>query len=129
MTGFCVPKHDFCLTFPFGTLVAALGIAGFVMRRSMPSLISGGVIGGTLLITGTLSMRAWSSGSSSAPWTGSSAAVTSALAYVMWKKFLASHVMFPSGILAISSALMLVFYAKNLFVDGGNPPKTKTKAT
>lgn len=123
-----MPKHDFCLTFPFGTLVAALGVAGYVMRRSVPSLISGGVIGCALIITGALSMRAWSSGSTSAPWTGSSAAVTGALAYVMWKKFLASHVMFPSGILAISSALMLVFYAKNLFIDGGNPPKTKSKA-
>lgn len=127
MHGMCVPSHDFCLTFPFGGMVALFGVAGYVMRRSMPSLISGVVIGGALIATGAASLRAWSTGAASFPWTASSAAVTGVLAYVMWKKFLVSHAMFPSGILAISSAIMLAFYAKNLFIDGGNPPKKPAK--
>jgi hypothetical protein len=31
---------------------------------------------------------------------------------------------FPSGVLALGGCFMLAFYAKNLLVDGGNPPKS-----
>ena len=86
--------------------------------------MSGGGIGLALVATGVGSLKSWSSGKSSAPWTTASALVTAALANVMWKKYLSSFVFFPRGILAFTSAFMLAFYAKNLFVDGGNPLKT-----
>ena len=120
----CVPKHDFCLTFPWGLFVAALGVVGYVLRGSKPSLISGLTIGGALLASGVASLKSWSSGQSSMPWTASSAVTTLALTYVMMKKYLATSVVFPSGVLALGGCFMLAFYAKNLLVDGGNPPKS-----
>ena len=120
----CVPKHDFCLTFPWGLFVAALGVVGYVLRGSKPSLISGLTIGGALLASGVASLKSWSSGQSSMPWTASSAVTTLALTYVMMKKYLATYVVFPSGVLALGGCFMLAFYAKNLLVDGGNPPKS-----
>jgi len=120
----CVPKHDFCLTFPWGAFVAALGVVGYVLRGSKPSLISGLTIGGALLASGVASLKSWSSGQSSMPWTASSAVTTLALTYVMMKKYLATSVVFPSGVLALGGCFMLAFYAKNLLVDGGNPPKS-----
>jgi hypothetical protein len=47
-----------------------------------------------------------------------------ALTYVMMKKYLVTSVVFPSGLLALGGCFMLAFYAKNLLVDGGNPPKS-----
>ena len=120
----CVPKHDFCLTFPWGLFVAALGVVGYVLRGSKPSLISGLTIGGALLASGVASLKSWSSGQSSMPWTASSAVTTLALTYVMMKKYLVTSVVFPSGLLALGGCFMLAFYAKNLLVDGGNPPKS-----
>ncbi len=124
MTGMCFPKHDFCFTLPWGGLVVVFGVLGFLLKKSVASLMSGGGIGLALVATGVGSLKSWSSGKSSAPWTTASALVTAALANVMWKKYLSSSVLFPSGILAFTSAFMLAFYAKNLFVDGGNPLKT-----
>jgi hypothetical protein len=31
--------------------------------------------------------------------------------------------MYPAGILAFGGVFMLAFYAKILFINGGNPPK------
>jgi len=124
----CVPRHDFCLTLPFGALVAALGVLGFVAKRSFASLVAGGSIGATLVCLGFASLRAWSVGASSLPWTASSAAVTATLAFAMGKKYMASSAIFPSGMLAFTSVLMLCFYAKNVLVDGGNPPKESQMA-
>ena len=120
---FCVPKHDFCLTFPWALVVGALGVAGYVAKQSKPSLISGLVIAGALLASGVASLKSWSAGRSSAPWTASSAATTAALTYVMMKKYTASYAMYPAGILAFGGVFMLAFYAKILFINGGNPPK------
>ena len=116
MTGMCFPKHDFCFTLPWGGLVVVFGVLGFLLKKSVASLMSGGGIGLALVATGVGSLKSWSSGKSSAPWTTASALVTAALANVMWKKYLSSFVLFPSGILAFTSAFMLAFYAKNLFV-------------
>ena len=65
----CVPRHDFCMTLPFGAVVATLGVLGFVAKRSFASLVAGGSIGATLMCLGFASLRAWSSGASSLPWT------------------------------------------------------------
>jgi len=124
----CVPRHDFCMTLPFGAVVATLGVLGFVAKRSFASLVAGGSIGATLMCLGFASLRAWSSGASSLPWTAASAAVTATLAFAMGKKYMESSAIFPSGMLALTSMLMLCFYVKNLLVDGGNPPKESQMA-
>jgi len=122
----CIPKHDFCFTFPWALLVGALGIAGYVAKRSTPSLISGLVIASALMMSGVASLNAWSAGRSSAPWTASGAATTAALTYVMGKKYAVAHAVYPAGILFFGGLFMLAFYAKNM-LSGGNPRKDTKK--
>lgn len=115
---------DFCITFPWSALVGTLGVAAYASKRSMPSLISGLTIACVLALSGLASLVAWRSGRSSTPWTASSALTTLALTAVMVKKFAATGSVYPSGLLATCGSAVLVFYLKNIFVDGGNAPKT-----
>ena len=40
--------YDFCVTYPWAIMVAGSGVAGFVLKRSIPSLASGLVLGALL---------------------------------------------------------------------------------
>lgn len=51
--------EDFYLTVPYGLLVLAGGIAGYVKRRSSASLAAGVGFGGLLLAAGLASLRAY----------------------------------------------------------------------
>ena len=114
--------HDFCLTFPFGFLVAVGGLIGFAVKGSLPSLLAGGGSGALLLLLGVQSLKSWKTGKkgASAPFTLASAAVAALLTGVMGKKFLATGAVFPPGVVAGLSAIMLLFYIYNLLA-GGNP--------
>ena len=57
--------HDFCFTFPYGALVLAGGLLGFLLKRSFPSLLGGGISGSLLLFAGYLSLQAFYKGSNS----------------------------------------------------------------
>jgi uncharacterized membrane protein (UPF0136 family) len=50
---------DFYLTIPYGLVVLAGGIAGYVKRRSTASLAAGVGFGGLLLAAGFASLRAY----------------------------------------------------------------------
>lgn len=95
--------HDFCLTLPYGALVALGGLIGFIAKGghaaylhalrghlpcpvtnrcrlarragSVPSLIAGGGSGVLLMLLGVLSLKAWKTGTkgASTPYTLASA--------------------------------------------------------
>ena len=138
--------HDFCLTFPYGFLVALGGLIGFATKGacslppailcahlptgSLPSLLAGGGSGVVLLLLAVLSLKAWKTGkaAASAPFTALSAGVAGLLTFAMGKRYLATQALFPAGVVAGLSAAMLLFYAHNL-LSGGNPlPKEVAEA-
>ncbi len=143
--------HDFCMTFPYGALVALGGVIGFLAKGtlcsgawsafraltahttragSVPSLVAGGGSGLALLLLGVQSLKAWRTGrpGASAPFTAASAAVAALLTYVMGKKYMLTKALFPPGVFAGLSAVMLLFYVYNLAAGGNPAPKNAPKA-
>ena len=119
--------HDFCLTLPYGLLVALGGVMGFLLKGSIPSLAAGGGSGLALMLLGVGSLKTWQKGTkgASAPFTLASARVAGMLTFVMGKRFLASGAIFPAGVIATLSGVMLLFYVYNLLA-GGNPLPKKS---
>jgi len=117
--------HDFCLTIPYGFLVAVGGLMGFVMAGSTKSLMMGGGSGALIMGLGFLSLNRWKARLSCAPVTGLSLVLASGLTFMMGKRFMATGAFFPSGLVAGLSAVMVLFYIYN-FIAGGNPPPKKT---
>lgn len=56
--------EDFYITIPYGAVVLAGGIAGYVKRGSTASLAAGASLGGALILAGALSVRAFAQGES-----------------------------------------------------------------
>lgn len=54
--------EDFYVTIPYGAAVLVGGVAGYLKRGSKASLAAGGGFGGTLLLAGALSARAFARG-------------------------------------------------------------------
>lgn len=52
-----LPQHAFCLTIPYGAVVAAGGVVGYLKSRSLVSLLAGGSSGGVLLLLGFKSLH------------------------------------------------------------------------
>ena len=97
---------------------------------SIPSLVAGGGSGLLLLLLGVQSLKSWKTGKkgASTPFTAASAGVAGMLTFVMGKRYLASGAIFPAGIVAGMSAVMLLFYIYNMLA-GGNPlPAANNKA-
>lgn len=93
----------------------------------MPSLVAGGGSGLVLFMLGWKSLSVWKSGrkGASTPYTVASALLSLLLTAAMGKRYLVSHAVFPSGVVAGLSLAMFLFYVYNL-VAGGNPlPSTK----
>eukprot|EP00898_Chlorokybus_atmophyticus_P007733 jgi/Chlat1/7961/Chrsp69S07391 len=120
--------HDFCLTIPYGFIVAIGGLAGFIAKRSMASLAAGGGSGLLLWLLGSLSLKAWQAGRSSLPYTVAAQVIACALTYIMGTRWRAGGKFFPAGFVAIFSGLMVLFYAYNMLA-GGNPKKKRKTST
>ena len=116
------PKmYDFCLTLPWGTIVALSGVAGFLFKRSVPSLVSGGLLGSLLLYSGMMSLTEWKNQQPTRKYTAISLLVTLVLLAIMGPKyFLRGGNFFPSGMLAYASCFCALYYVWNLFLAGGN---------
>jgi hypothetical protein len=118
-----LPRHDFCVTLPWGLFVALCGLAGFVIAGSAKSLVFGGGFGGLLMILGALSLKKWKAGKNGAPETVVSFGITAALGAMMGKKyFLNGGSLVPSGVIAVGAGCMCLFYLSNL-LRGGNPAR------
>ena len=63
--GKAAAMHDFCLGYPYGALLIAGGLAGFVLAGSTASLIAGSTSGALMLVASQLSLSAYTRGSRS----------------------------------------------------------------
>lgn len=120
--------HDFCFGIPFGGYVTTGGIIGFLFSRNPATLASGVLFGGALLFLSTFSLKVWRQGKSSLPFILGQAALAGILFWKNFQSYSLAKKIFPTGISAIISSAMLVFYVYVL-LSGGNPPPKKLKPT
>ena len=89
---------------------------------SVPSLVAGSGSGLFLILMAVFSLKAWKTGNrgASTPYTVASAFMAAGLTAMMTKRYMASGALFPPGVFAVLSGIMLLFYIYNL-AAGGNP--------
>ncbi|CAD6217877.1 unnamed protein product [Miscanthus lutarioriparius] len=113
--------EDFYVTIPYGLLLLAGGVAGYVKRGSAASLAVGGGFGAALLLAGALS--AWSFGHGG----GGAAAILATviqivcavlLTVVMGIRYAKTRKIMPAGIIAAISAMVLIFYVYKISTGG-----------
>ena len=115
------PRHDFCLTLPYGFIVAFGGLIGFLSKGSFMSLLAGGGSGALLVHTGFQSLGAYKQSQDGGapyeptPFTKQSLVVALILAAVMAKRFYSDGAPFmPAGLVFYMSAGMSAFYLLKL---------------
>lgn len=115
--------HDFCMTIPYGAILAAAGVIGLVAGWSS---VGAGILaaGVAVCLSSYVSLQEWKQGQSSALYTLSSGAVASGVGWLMYKNVQAKAAVLPSGILLALSAAAALFCFYNV-AAGGNPPKKK----
>ncbi|CAN6175599.1 unnamed protein product [Urochloa humidicola] len=113
--------EDFYVTIPYGLLVLAGGVAGYLKRGSAASLAAGAGFGGALLLAGALSAWAFARGG------GGAGAVFAAvlqivcavvLTVVMGIRYVKTKKIMPAGIVAAISAIALIFYVYKISTGG-----------
>ncbi|CAL9107000.1 unnamed protein product [Musa acuminata var. zebrina] len=115
--------HDFCFGIPFGGLLFAGGLVGFIFSRNATAMIYGGAI----LALSVLSLKVWRTGRSSLPFILGQAAFSAALLWKLLQAYSLSKKVFPTGLYIFLSAAMICFYSYVL-ISGGNPPPKKLAA-
>ncbi|CAL9046760.1 protein FATTY ACID EXPORT 1, chloroplastic-like isoform X1 [Musa acuminata AAA Group] len=115
--------HDFCFGIPFGGLLFAGGLVGFIFSRNATAMIYGGAI----LALSVLSLKVWRTGRSSLPFILGQAAFSAALLWKLLQAYSLSKKVFPTGLYIFFSAAMICFYSYVL-ISGGNPPPKKLAA-
>ncbi|KAL2923476.1 Protein FATTY ACID EXPORT 1 chloroplastic [Bienertia sinuspersici] len=119
--------HDFCFGIPFGGFVLTGGLLGSIFSKNLATLGTGVLFGGAILAFSIFSLKVWKQGKSSFPFIIGQAVLAATL---LWKNFQAYSVskkLFPSGLYALVSAAMLLFYSY-VVLSGGNPPSKKMKS-
>ncbi|KAK9796308.1 hypothetical protein WJX73_000813 [Symbiochloris irregularis] len=113
--------HDFCMSIPYGTVVAVTGVVAWATGSTTPgvALLSAGV-----LVCGfaALSLQCYQAGKKSTPFTVASAGVSVMAALFSWQNLQASVAKVPSTIALFLSAAISAFLVYNV-AAGGNPPK------
>ncbi|XP_043690781.1 protein FATTY ACID EXPORT 5-like [Telopea speciosissima] len=120
--------HDFCFTIPYGLIMVAGGLIGYLKKGSTASLAGGLGTGSLLLLAGYVSLKAFENRRNSylalILETGCAFTVT----FVMGQRYVQTSKIMPAGIVAAISALMAGFYIYKI-ASGGNhfPSKSKSK--
>ena len=115
-------KQTALLNTGVGGLVLAGGIAGFLRKGSKASLIAGSSFGGILLTSAGL---IWNK----KPWGYKLASVASLLlSIVMGKKYFASGVYMPAGLIATMGVIAFVYNSVDTLVVGSTEGTTSDEA-
>ncbi|CAN0216181.1 unnamed protein product [Scytosiphon promiscuus] len=105
--------HDFCLTIPYGMVVMAGGVIGFLAAGSRASLVAGGGSGSLLMLLGYGGyMEYKKSGTVSKLWTVASLVLSNVIWVMMGKRIRKTGKLMPSapiGALALGMAFFYVF--------------------
>uniref|UniRef100_A0A7C8ZJZ5 Uncharacterized protein n=1 Tax=Opuntia streptacantha TaxID=393608 RepID=A0A7C8ZJZ5_OPUST len=120
--------HDFCFGIPFGGFVLAGGLIGSIFSRNLATLGSGVFFGGAILALSTTSLMVWREGKACTPFILGQALLAASLVWKNFQTYSLTKKIFPSGLYALVSAAMLLFYSYVL-ISGGNPPPKKLKSS
>eukprot|EP00475_Leptophrys_vorax_P023761 TRINITY_DN32652_c0_g1_i1.p1 TRINITY_DN32652_c0_g1~~TRINITY_DN32652_c0_g1_i1.p1 ORF type:complete len:236 (-),score=0.97 TRINITY_DN32652_c0_g1_i1:211-918(-) len=120
--------HDFCLGITYGLAALASGLISYGLTRHPAALQVTALFGGTVLLGGVGSLRAWQQGQSSTPYILGQAVLAAVLAYKAWAQVQLTGAIFPMGLAAAVSAAMVVFYVYVILAGGNPPPSKKYKA-
>ncbi|RLM86862.1 protein FATTY ACID EXPORT 6-like [Panicum miliaceum] len=122
--------EDFYVTIPYGLVVLAGGVAGYLKRGSAASLAAGVGFGAALLLAGVLSAWAFARGGGGAGAVfGTVLQIVCAvvLTVVMGVRYVKTRKIMPAGIIAAISAIVLIFYVYKVST-GGNKVYTPVSA-
>eukprot|EP00475_Leptophrys_vorax_P013555 TRINITY_DN19921_c3_g1_i2.p1 TRINITY_DN19921_c3_g1~~TRINITY_DN19921_c3_g1_i2.p1 ORF type:complete len:301 (-),score=43.61 TRINITY_DN19921_c3_g1_i2:111-1013(-) len=119
--------HDFCLGIPYGALLVAGGIAWFTLAGSLNALRFGLILGGLILANSISSLRAWQSQRSTLPYIVFQAALSSLVFVYEATRFAQTKNVFPTGLAALVSLVMVAFYTY-IVMSGGSKPKVTAAA-
>ncbi|KAG9454078.1 hypothetical protein H6P81_006982 [Aristolochia fimbriata] len=114
--------HDFCLTIPYGLIVLAGGVVGYVKRGSTASLAGGAGSGILLLIAGILTLKAFEKRKNSYIGMILETVIAVVLTWVMGQRYIQTSKIMPAGVVAGLSALMTAFYLYKLATGGNHFP-------
>ena len=113
-----VAMHDFCLTLPYGMILAVGGFIGFLSKQSLPSLLAGCGCGALLMRLGNRSLNAFKEQGQAydgSEFTKQSLVITLVVGAAMGKRFYSDGAAFmPAGLVFYMSAGMAAFYLLKL---------------
>ncbi|XP_021892996.1 protein FATTY ACID EXPORT 6-like [Carica papaya] len=92
--------HDFCFTIPYGLILIAGGIIGYVKRGSTSSLAGGAGSGLLLILAGYLSLKAFEKKKNSYFALVLETVCAAALTAVMGQRYIQTSKIMPAGIVA-----------------------------
>ncbi|GMH24982.1 hypothetical protein Nepgr_026825 [Nepenthes gracilis] len=111
--------HDFCFTIPYGLILVAGGLFGYLKKGSTASLGGGVVAGILLLLAGNLSLKAFQKRRNSYLALILQIVIAASLTWVMGQRYVQTSKIMPAGMIAGISALMTAFYVYKI-ASGGN---------
>jgi uncharacterized membrane protein (UPF0136 family) len=114
--------HDFCLGIPYGVLLVVGGLLGFIITGSTVSIRFGVLLGGVILALSVTSLSAWKQGESTLRYIQGQIIITGAIFFRFIRRYAETKSVFPTGVIAVTSAAMLAFYAY-VYISDINPPK------
>ncbi|GJP29345.1 hypothetical protein CLOM_g16468 [Closterium sp. NIES-68] len=116
--------HDFCLGIPYGALLVVGGVLWFTLAGSLNALRFGLILGGCILASSISSLHAWQNHRPSSVYIAVQGALTSLVFVNEASRFAMTKALFPTGLAAVASILMVAFYTY-IYMSGGNRPKAQ----
>ncbi|KAK8706046.1 hypothetical protein V6N13_049625 [Hibiscus sabdariffa] len=114
--------HDFCFTIPYGLVLVAGGVIGYVKKGSVASLGGGAGTGLVLILAGYLSLKAFEKKKNSYFALLLQTVTAAVLTWVMGQRYYQTSKIMPAGIVAGISALMTAFYLYKIATGGNHIP-------
>ncbi len=114
--------HDFCLGIPCKVLLVVGGLLGFIITGSTVSIQFGVLLGGVILALSVTSLGAWKQGEYTLRYIQGQTIITRAIFFRFIKRYAETKFLFPTRVIAVTSAAMLAFYAY-VYLSDINPPK------
>ncbi|KAK8579126.1 hypothetical protein V6N13_142349 [Hibiscus sabdariffa] len=114
--------HDFCFTIPYGLILVAGGVIGYLKKGSTASLAGGVGTGLLLILAGYLSLKAFEKKKNSYFALVLETVTAAVLTWIMGQRFYQTSKVMPAGTVAGISALMTGFYLYKITTGGNHFP-------
>jgi len=114
--------HGFCLGIPYKVLLVVGGLLEFIITGSTVSIQFGVLLGGVILALSVTSLGAWKQGESTLQYLQGQTINIWAIFFRIIQRYAETKFVFHTGVIAVTSAAMLAFYAY-VYLSDINPPK------